>query len=181
MISSGGYMKKINDELKKIIANIDGKILCIGIYDENLLKSISKNNKIIDCDILTGKSNNNTGGKGKSKKINIKNIRKKFKNVDYIIGNMEELIEFKKTFVKDSIYMNKNHLYLFFDKNISYQEISKMYNRYQVSINKINCQDGIILDINTVEAKGNKIKDFYYLIYDTLIDIYNLIGEFLGS
>ena len=77
--------------------------------------------------------------------------------------------------------MNKNHLYLFFDKNISYQEINKMYNRYQVSINKINCQDGIILDINTVEAKGNKIKDFYYLIYDTLIDIYNLIGEFLGS
>lgn len=94
---------------------------------------------------------------------------------------MEELIQFKKIFIKDSIYIGKKNIYLYFPKDLSYQEIIEKYNRYYVSIKIINCHDGTILDIDATKAKKNKIKDFFYLIYDYLNEIYNIIGEILGS
>ena len=44
--------------------------------------------------------------------------------------NMNEMFSYYKYFIKDSVYLNNNKLYLYFDKNIDKELIIKNYKRY---------------------------------------------------
>jgi len=105
-------MKKIENELKEILENISGNILLIGNYSIKLEEIISKNENILYCDQLIGNNNSNDNTKGKkSKKLNIKKIKKHYKKnkINNTIVNYEEVKDYKNTFVKDSTYITKGN------------------------------------------------------------------------
>ncbi len=171
-------------ELLKIVKKLDGKLLVIGNFDTKILNCINNNNNIISCDILTSKNDDTKyDTKGKQKKINISSLRRKYKKkkINYIIADINEIDKYLKTFVKDSIFINQKEIIFLSDKNYDYDLIKNKYKRYKTDIEVLNYKDGKILKINTVKAKTNKIKDFVYYIVDTILNIIDLIGEFLVS
>ena len=123
---------------------------------------------------------NNFSYKGeKTKKLNIKNLRKKYKKkgLNYMIVNAEDIMPYKNRFVRDSIYITKKSIYLIGNEDV----LLVMYKRYSKQIEKIECLDGVIIKIDVSKSKNNKIKDFLYFVKDNLIDLGNAISDFLIS
>ena len=175
-------MKKIKNELKLQINHMDGNILLIGNYDEEIQQLLLKKDIILSCDQLLKKESykNNFSYKGeKTKKLNIKNLRKKYKKkgLNYMIVNAEDIIPYKNRFVRDSIYITKKSIYLIGNEDV----LLVMYKRYSKQIEKIECLDGVIIKIDVSKSKNNKIKDFLYFVKDNLIDLGNAISDFLIS
>jgi len=165
--------------LYSIISNMSGFVLTIGT-DEKLGKKIKDNDLITRCDILNGFSKNDKNDKSIKKKkiktINIKKLRKiyKKKKVDYIICNYEQISKYLKTFIKDSVYINKTKLYFYgeVDKNII-----KKYERYNSNISIKEFKNTSIIEIDNTNSKTNFIKDLKYRI----IDGFNSAIEFIGD
>ena len=69
--------------------------------------------------------------KGRNKKINIKKIKKQFKkkSLDTIICNYETIKPFYRSFIPNSIYLNKGTLYIYGNKE-DLQKIKPKYQRY---------------------------------------------------
>lgn len=168
-------------ELKNIINKLYGNIIIIGKFDEGLEKLVSENKKILSCDHLTNESGNGIGKKGKSKSINIKQLKKKYKKKkhDFILCNIEDIMKYQKTFVKDSIYIAKEKVYLFGKKD-GLEKIKVKYERYTNKIEQLRLKEGIILSITT-DFKPSKLKNIYYYIYDTIMYIIDLISDILIS
>ena len=162
-------------KLKKIIKDLNGNVLGIGL-DEKLTNLIEKNDKIIECNLL------NSYIKGKFKRsffkktIKIKKLRKVFKKkkVNYIICNYDEIFKYLNTFVKDSIYINKNKLYFY--GNIDINLLKLKYGRYNT---KINIIDKKIIEIDNSLAKNNFFKDNYYRFIDFKNHLVEIIGDIL--
>lgn len=168
-------------ELKNIVNKLSGKIIVIGTFDENLEQLISENKNILSCDHLTNESKKGNGKKGKIKNINIKKIKKKYKikKHDFILCNVQDIIKYQKTFIKDSIYITKNEVYLFGKKDLI-EEINEKYKRYTNEIEKNRLKEGVILKVKT-NFKPSKLKNIYYYIYDTTLNIIDLISDILIS
>ncbi len=172
-------MKKIY----QIAQCLSGNVLGIGV-DEKISTILEQNQQVKICNLLNSqtKSNSQTQIKKKLKKINIKKIRKIFKKkkIDYIICEINEIEKYLKTFVKDSIYINKDMLYIYGIKNDeTKQNIIKKYKRYNVKIEALKDEKNYILKIDNKNSKTNLIKDTLYLILDTTINFLNLISDIL--
>lgn len=160
---------------------VSGNVLGIGV-DENISGILEQNERVLNCNLLNSFSNTkNTKEENKQrlKKIRIKKLRKVFKKkkVDFIICNIDEIKKYIKTFVKDSIYINKEILYIYNLNDEEYKkEIIKKYKRYNTKIEEI---DDSTLKIDNSKAKTNIIKDSFYIIIDTLISIFNMISDLL--
>lgn len=174
----------VNKELIKSIKQMNGKIIGIGISEQKILDTIDKNDSILMCDLLNSNisSNNNSTGK-KSKTFYINKLRKKYKykKINNIICNVEEIDKYLKTFIKDSIYINKDEIYFYSLKKYDSAKIINKYNRYNTNIEKINCSDGLIIKINTKQAKNNYIKDKLFYIKDSFEILADIIGDILAS
>jgi len=168
-------------ELKKIINKLSGNIIIIGEFNEELEKLVSENKNILTCDHLTNSKGLGIGKKGKSKNINIKKIKRKYKNkkIDYILCNIEDVFKYQKTFIKDSIYIAKKEVYLFGKKD-DVDVIQKKYNRYTNNTELTRLKEGIVLIVKT-DFNPPKLKNIYYHIYDTMIAIADLISDILIS
>lgn len=174
---------KVNSNIKKYIKNMTGKVIGVGIDNKEILETIDKNNKILECDLLNSIDiNDSLKGRHKKKKY-VKKLRKKYKNkkVNYIIVNSNEINRYLKTFVRDSIYINNTEIYYYMDKKYDIENIIKRYKRYNTDIEIIKCDDGNILKINTSKAKNKFFKDKFYYIVDTLNNIADIIGDILVS
>ena len=160
---------------------VSGNVLGIGV-DEKISKILEQNDRVLNCNLLNSYSNTTNKKETKKqriKKIRIKKIRKTFKKkkVDFIICNIEEIQKHMKTFIKDSIYINKQILYIYNINDEEYKkEIIKKYKRYNTNIEEI---DSKTLKIDNSKAKTNIIKDSFYLIVDTLISLFNIISYIL--
>lgn len=162
-------------ELIKIVKNLDGKVLGIGL-DEKLTKEIEENDNILECNLL----NSYVKGKNKfslfNKTIRIKKIRRVFKKkkIDYIICNYEEINKYFNTFIKDSIYINNKKIYYF--GNVDIELLKYKYNRYDTNIVIKNKN---LIEIDTSRAKNNFFKDCYYRIKDFKDKLIETIGDIL--
>lgn len=162
-------------ELKKIIKNLGGNVLGIGL-SEDLIKEIENNDKIINCNLL----NPYIKGKKKfslfNKTIKIKKIRKIFKKkkIDYIICNYDEINNYFNTFVKDSVYINKKKIYYF--GNVDIDLVKYKYGRYDTNIIIKNKN---LVEIDNSKAKNNFLKDNYYRLKDFKDRLIELIGDIL--
>ena len=162
-------------ELLKIIKNLDGKVLGIGLNEE-LVKQIENNEKIVECDLL------NSYSKGKSKfslfnkTIRIKKIRKVFKKkkIDYVICNYDEINKYFNTFIKDSIYISKTKIYYFGNNDI--ELLKNKYGRYDTNIIIKNKN---LIEIDCSKAKNNFFKDNYYRLNDFKSKLIEVIGDIL--
>ena len=176
------------NKLEEILKEIEGNVLTVCL-DEKLMKFAYNNDKInlysIESNINSGlfrrKRNKRKTNKGKT--INIKKLRKYInkKSVKYMFCNMNEMFNYYKYFIKDSIYLNNNKLYLYFDKNIDKELIIKNYKRYNIKIEEIEYKNSYLLIIDNTNSKSNLLKDIIYFIKDTLYNIAEAIGNLLIS
>ena len=161
-----------------------GNVLGIGV-DEKISEILEQNDLVTNCNLLNSYSketNKKQTKKKKLKKIRIKKLRKVFKHkkVDFIICNTEEIKKYLKTFIKDSVYINKDMLYLYNIKDEELkQELIKKYKRYNTIVEEIKDNNEIILKIDNKNSKTNIFKDTLYLIIDTLTQLLNIISDLL--
>ena len=94
---------------------------------------------------------------------------------------MNEMFKYYKHFIKDSIYLNNNKLYIYADKSIDKDLLIKNYKRYNVDIEYTEYKSGFILTIDNTKSKNNFIKDILYFIKDTFYNIAEAIGNLLIS
>lgn len=172
-------MKKLED----ILESLKGSVLGIGI-DESLLDIISENENIHTCYIMTDKTQNknfNYFGKGRNKKINIKKIRKVFKKkkIDYIICNYNVIKPFIRRFISNSIYINKEKLYIYGNKK-DLKELESKYKRYTNDVKLEDNKDMSILIINNKNVKTNFFKDKKYIIKDAFESGLDILTNFLA-
>ncbi len=187
-------------ELIKIIKKLNGSVLALGLSTDLIVK-LQENMNILDLDTINlthkkkGEINSRTKidekkleaydtkykiQRLKSKKINIKKLRKLYnkKKTDYIICNYEEIKKYMRYFIKDSVYINSKTLYLYGISNKEVNTIIKKYKRYDVLIKPTIKNDYFILEIDNTNSK-NSIKDILYFIGDTIESITDFIGDIL--
>lgn len=169
---------KVDNYLENIIKKMNGSLIGIGINKKKLIDLIDRNKNILECNLLDCYMEKFTD-LGKTRKINNKKLRKKFKkhHTDNIICNLENVNEFKERFIYDSIYIGKNKIYVFSKENN--EEILRRYKRFGY-INLIKCNDGFIYEIN-ITKKINKINEFYYKFIDFILDIMDIISNLLSD
>lgn len=171
----------------KIIYDIakctSGNVLVIG-KNEKIATILSNNERVTECNILS----KNTRQKGKTtrikkqKQIEIKKIRKIFKkkNVDFILCDNNEIKKYLKYFIKDSVYINKQILYIY---NIidtdELENIKNKYNRYTSKIEEIQDNNTTILKIDNTNTQNNIFKDKIYLISDTISEIIEQLSNII--
>ena len=172
-------------DLKNISKDVSGKVLVIGLENKTVEQVLDKNGNITE--LYTMKFNGKKKIKDKTrgrrgKTISIKKIRKIFKKkkVDYIICNIEDISKFLRTFIRDSVYINKTKLYIYGNKNnLDSKLIEKRYKRYNTSITITEYNKDLIMEIDNSKAYNNKIKDMFYNISDIGYSIVNVIGDLL--
>lgn len=176
--------------LLEIIKKIEGNVIGVGL-DDKLLLGFSKNKKVNVYTIEQSKSGLISGlGKRKMRKtssgktINIKKLYKYFKkqSVDFIICNVEEVNDYLKYFIRDTIYLNKKNIYLYGNKSdIDTELFEKRYKRYNTKIEIKEFKDSILIIIDSSESKRNWFMDKLYYIKDTLYNIVEFISNVLIS
>lgn len=174
----------MNKQILEIIENLKGSLLGIGLEDETLLDAIEENENIKTCYLL---SNLSLTGKrfsitkhGKSKKINIKKIKKQFKkkSLDNIICNFDIIKQFYRSFIPNSIYLCNKTIYIYGNK----EELEKLKIKYQRYTNKIEIkekEDNHIMKIDVQNTKNHFFKDFSYKITDFVSDTTDIITDIL--
>lgn len=177
------------NKLESIIKSVKGNILTVCL-DSKLMKAFNNNNNItllsIDSNITNGIGTKVKSKKKKlngSKNISIKKLKKYInkKSVDILFCNMNEMNEYYKYFIRDSIYLCNNTIYIYFDDDVDLEFIEKKYRRYKVEIETTKYKNGYILKIDVSKAKNNFFKDKLYMIYDTLYNLVDIIGNILVS
>lgn len=177
----------IKENLKKELKKTKGNILCIGLNDQDLLDTIDKNKNIIKCDILNNNFINKSKDISKGPKLktiyikNIKNVFKK-KRINKIICDYNHIEKFLKTFVKDSIYITNENIVMYGKLNKEeVNKISYLYGRYNIKSIIKGDKNYYIINFRVNNIKTNKIKDCYYMIKDTFVEIRDIITDLLVS
>ena len=169
--------------LKELIKELKGNILIVEL-DDKLMEEFNKNNQVNLFSISSNK-NSNPRKKitNKGKNINIKKLRKYINknSTDVIICNMNVMFKYYKYFIKDSIYINNNLIYLYANNDIDKDYLIKLYKRYKVIIEVFDYKEGYILKIDNTKGKTNFFKDKIFFIKDTLYNIAEMIGNILIS
>ena len=91
------------------------------------------------------------------------------------------MIDYYKYFIKDSIYISNNKIYVYFDKKIDKEFIISKYKRYNVKIKDAKIKNGYLLEIDASKAKNKFFKDELYFISDTMYNIAEFIGNLMIS
>lgn len=177
-------MIKLNKLLDKVINSINGRIICIGNLDINLIEKLKKNANILYCDLLncnmTARGISNT----KQKKLSMKDFRKHYKKkkIDYIICDIKDIKMHLPRFVQDSIYIGKHKLYIYGSKDeCDILKLQKKYNRYNVKTNLIEEKSFFLLEIDITKTKNKWLKDKLYFVQDSLEIIFDKISDMIVS
>lgn len=173
-------MKNVLYDIKKM----NGFVLGIGNLSKNILDEFNKNPNI-GVSIISNENYSFESGtvekkkkrkKKKGKNINLKKLKKYFKKnkPDYIVCNISDINDYLKYFIKDSLFITKNKIYIYStEEHIDLTEIKDKYSRYNVSVKYQ--KKSLIID--TKDYKKSRVKNILYFIKDTLSDIYNFIGN----
>ena len=175
-------------DLKNIGKSISGNVITIGLDFKTVEDAINKNKNINNLYIMNfnGKKKVKSKEKGRrrGKTVSIKKIRRIFKKkrIDYIICNIEDVSKFLRSFIRNSIYINKNKLYIYGNKdNMDVQILEKRYKRYTSKITITEYGKDILLEIDNDSAYNIWFKDIVYNIIDLFYDIIDFIGNVLVS
>jgi len=173
--------------LEEIIKKVKGNVLVMGL-DDKLLDKFEKNNKVNLYCIYSSKSNglfskSKKKETNKGKSINIKKLRRYInkKSIDYLICNMEEIKDYYKYIIKDTIYLNNNIIYIYSSNEVDKDFIISKYKRYNVEISYTEYKNGYIITVDNKNGKNNYLKDKLYFIKDTFSNIADFIGNLLIS
>lgn len=171
----------MNNKIKVKVRNIKGNVLTIGFsLEDKLLKLIEKNNKIKEFNTLTNKGKQE--GKKRlfgGKRVKIKNIKKKYKNIDYTFIEYSSSKRFFKHLIKNSIDLTREEIYLVIDEKLEdYDEIIYRFKRYGCNVEVID--NILIINTHNIKTKFYKniifsIRDFFYMLGENISFV--LIGS----
>ncbi|MBR2833163.1 MAG: hypothetical protein IKE75_01860 [Bacilli bacterium] len=172
-------MEKLIEYIKKM----EGTTLGIGIELEKIKDTIQKNDKINTCYLLEESFSFNKKKMKifeKTKTVNIKKIRKVFKKkrIENLICNYKTISPFVKTFVKDSVYINKGKLYIYSNSE-NCKEIAEKYKRYTADIKIEKSDDYYIIIVNNKNTINSKLKDIKYWWQDTISNLADILTNIL--
>ena len=170
------------ENLIEYIKKMDGSTVGIGIDNEKIKNAIQNNDNIKTCYLLEeGPSFSKKKFKifEKSKTVNIKKIKKVFKKkrIENLICNYKTIKPFLKTFVRDSVFINKGKLYIYMEED--YEEIISKYKRYTNDIKIEKNKKQTLLIINNQNTVNKKTKDIKYWWKDTLNNIADVLTNIL--
>ena len=174
-------MKKRDDYLIEWLQKQEGKLIGIGL-EEKFFSVIEKNDKIVSCELLNstilGKEK---GKKEKQKVIPARRLRKKFKKKkhDIMLISYPHISHYIKTFIRDSIYITKKELCFYNLQEEEKELLKRRYKRYKTMIKEVKVKDDTILFVDTTKAKNHKLLDFFYFIFDTLLNGIDLFSDLL--
>lgn len=170
--------------LTKEIKNMEGTTLGIGIDNEKIKSAIKNNDKITTCYLLEENPSKLNKKKmklfEKSRTVNIKKIRKTFKKkrINNLICNYKTIKPFLKTFVRDSVYINKNNIYIY-GTNEDYNELTKKYKRYTNNIKIEKQKESFVIIIDSTDIQNKKSQDIKYWWIDTFANIADTLTAIL--
>ena len=174
------------NKLSELIKKIEGNVLVIGL-DSKLIDSFDKNSNVnlfsISRTYNIGLSKKSKMHTNKGKNISIKKLKKYInkKSVDYMIINMNEIYDYYKYIIRDSIILNKGKIIVYSNNDIDKDFLIERFKRYNVKINYTEYKAGYILTIENHDNKKNIIKNIRYFIKDTFYNIAEFIGNILVS
>lgn len=178
-------MKKIVKEIERVIDKISGRLLCIGLDNEYLLKKIKDNSNIVYCDLLNANVNYGLNIKKKrnkkEKSIPIKDFKKYFKKkkINYIVSDIKDIKNYLPRFIPDSIYITNSVIYIYGDDSFDYEKLSKKYKRYTNKIDIKIMEHHFLIKIDVADTKNKFFKDKVYFIIDNLEILTDKIGDIL--
>ena len=103
------------------------------------------------------------------------------KSVDFLILNIEDVFNYYKYIIRQTIFLGNNYIYVYATNEIDKEFIIDKYKRYNVQIEVTDYKDGFILTINAKDGKNNFIKDKLFFIKDSLYNLAESIGNILAS
>ena len=160
---------------------ISGNLLCIGLNNKKIIDKLLSNENLtrfVLIDVNLGGTGSGSINKMMDKKIYLCDIKKTFnkKKMDYIICNSESVKNELVGFVKDSIYINSNMMYLYGNINsVDVDNLIYRYTRYGSRVNKISDGDDFILEISNERVKTPFYKNIFYVVIDYLYSLKNEI------
>lgn len=178
-------MKNTENNLKQIIKDLNGKMSVFGSVYDKVLNLIEKSKSIESCDLISEYSFSLFGKKdvtGGSRKFNIKKLKKIYKknSINQVIINLDEFDRYKKTLIRDSVYICKGNIIIFSEnKEYDIDTIISRYNRYECSSSYHECSDGFIIVIDASSSTSHKCMDKFYFIKDTFYDVVETISNLL--
>lgn len=176
----------MREELIKITKCFSGNVLLIGVEDPIIYDLVNDNDSIIVCNSLSKAKTNkmycDSTSTSKSKLINANKLKKVFKKkkIDFILCNYTEVQKHIKTFLSNSVFINKNMLYIYGNKaSVDCEDLIKKYKRYSKDVKIEEKDNDFIIYIDNKHSKTNKIKDIFYYILDTFSDLRNAIADIM--
>ncbi len=170
------------EEIKKILKSLEGTVVAFGFKGEKFSSILNSNNKIISFDIMDEISKKNKKESSKSKKIDVTDLRKKYKKnkVNAILIDVDVMNRYMIYLIKETIYIGKSNVYLFGNKDKVDYYLNK-YKRYNINFKTNLYNDNMIAYINISSAKNNVLKDKFYLLKDKLELFINMLSDILTS
>lgn len=175
-------MKKLINQFVDITKDIKGNVLCFGIDNKKILNIIESNKNIDVCDILTNRtifSNKEENKLDKKKQVKVNRLRNRYKRnkVNYIYINVDDIIGYRETIVKDTIYICNNKIYLYSENKLDIDNFLRRYKRYKIKLNKIECLDNVMYELDVSKIKSRKFKDKINGFIDNIIDLIDMAGD----
>lgn len=170
------------EEIKKIIKSLEGSVVAFGFKTEKFKSILNSNNKITTFDVLDQITKKTSKEKGKSKRISIDSLRKKYKKkrVDTILIDVDAIDKYMTYLLKETIYIGKDKVYLFGTKEKVEKYINR-YKRYNISLEQKEYSNNLITKINISNSKNNFFKDKFYILKDKTNDFLSLLTDILTS
>lgn len=175
---------KLLDDAKKFTGNV----VCVGVTNDDLLMTLSKNKKAsvytIDFTKRHGFFSRKKTKTADGKKVNIKKLRKTFKDksVDNLIFDFNEMYDYFKYFISDSVTIGRGKVYIYGESRfIDPKNLIKRYKRYCTEAFLEVDGDSFLIVIDVENAKTNWLKNKFYLVVDTFHNIGDMISVALIS
>ncbi len=180
------------EKLSNIVKEFTGNVLCLGVKENSILKNLSNNDNIsvytierkLSKRIFSKRKKAKVVKDEKGKKINIKKLRKTFKkkSIDYIVCDINEIYDYFKYFIYDSVVINKKKLYLYGDsKYIDPNVLAKRFERYYAKTEVFISDNQFIIIVDNETSKGSWMKSKCYIIVDTFHNMGDMISAALIS
>ena len=170
----------MNDALKKIIKDLKGNVLIVGINNQYVLDAVYKNKELgnvfsLDRTKLFSKPQKNT------ESVKIRKLKKKFKNgLDYMICDVNGInIDLRRVLYNTYTIIGKEIIYYGIYDEYDVDRIIKKYDRFNCKVEKKMYGDSFVLRIKVKDIKITKLT--WHKIVDTFDDIIEGIGNLLMS
>lgn len=162
----------LNDVIKKL----DGKLLCIGINNKNISKTIEENKQITFCHMLTNDSEDD-GNDGSNITINIRDINKKYKNIDNLIINLDSTKKYLYYFLKYLLILSTKKVIFYTKSKHLIDKVVSRANKFNYEIKIEEKNNKYILIINT--KKHYKIKGRILFCIDLMLNEIDKVTDIL--